>query len=236
MRRANARSAVVWEDLDPLLTDGQRLEVLDIGGGTGVSAVRIAELGHRVSVIDPSPDALAALARRAREADVEVTAHQGDLALLGDAVAAGDIAPVDLVLCHGVLEVVSDTAAALTGIRDALRPSGALSLLVGQRSAAVLARAMAGHFGQARDLLDDTSALGRSGRRFTVDEVTSAVRSAGLEVHSVHGVRVFTDLVPGSLLDLEPGAASALVDLELAVAARSDYLPMATQLHLIATR
>jgi len=50
----------------------------------------------------------------------------------------------------------------------------------------------------------------------------------------VHGVRVFADLVPGSLLDLEPGATAALVELERAVSERSEYFPLATQLHLLA--
>ncbi len=51
----------------------------------------------------------------------------------------------------------------------------------------------------------------------------------------MHGVRVFADLVPGSLLDLEPGASSALVALEHAVSERPEYLPLATQLHVLAT-
>ncbi len=62
------------------------------------------------------------------------------------------------------------------------------------------------------------------------------VRDAGLTVDAVHGIRVFTDLVPGSLLDLEPGATAALVELEQAVATRPEYLPLATQLHLLAHR
>jgi hypothetical protein len=47
-------------------------------------------------------------------------------------------------------------------------------------------------------------------------------------------VRVFADLVPGSLLDLEPGATAALVELERAVAERIEYLSLATQVHVIA--
>lgn len=232
-RRASARTVVVWDALRSVLSTDGPLDVLDIGGGTGGSAVRVAELGHRVSVVDPSPDALAALARRAREAGVEVSARQGDLADLLDVVAPDS---VDVVLCHGVLEVVSDTAAALAGIRTALRSGGVLSLLLAQRTAAVLTRAMAGHFGQAKALLDDTSPLGRSGRRFTRDEAETALADAGFAIAAIHGVRVFADLVPGSLLDLEPGAAAALVELEQAVAQRADYLPLATQLHFTATR
>jgi hypothetical protein len=45
---------------------------------------------------------------------------------------------------------------------------------------------------------------------------------------------VFSDLVPSSLVDLEPGAAEALADLEQAVAERPEYLPLATQVHALA--
>jgi len=204
------------------------LEVVDIGGGTGGFAVKVAELGHRVTVVDPSPDALAALARRAREVGVEVAGVQGDMAGL-----AALVDKADVVLCHGVLEVVDDPAAALATIREVLRPGGSLSLLVAQRHAAVIARAMAGHFGQALALLDG-QASSRSGHRFTLDEVGGLLAGAGFEPGPVHGIRVFADLVPGSLLELEPGATAALVELERAVAERPEYLPLATQLHVLA--
>ena len=229
-RRGAARTAVVWESLQPLL-DGDGLDVLDIGGGTGGFAVRVAELGHRVTVVDPSPDALAALSRRAGERGVQVLGQQGDLSSLLDVAGA---AAADVVLCHGVLEVVDDPAGAVATLREVLRPGGTLSLLVAQRHAAVVARAMAGHFAQALALLDDPSAAGRAGRRFTRDELLALLGAAGFDVVATHGVRVFADLVPGSLLDLEPGATGALVDLERAVAERPEFLPLATQLHLLA--
>ena len=50
----------------------------------------------------------------------------------------------------------------------------------------------------------------------------------------MHAVRVFVDLVPSSLVDLEPGAAEALVELERAVPTRPEYLALATQLHALA--
>ncbi len=228
-RRGATRTAVVWDVLRPLLDRGG-LDVLDIGGGTGGSAVTAAELGNRVTVVDPSPDALAALARRAREQQVEVSGQQGDLSSLLEVTGADH---ADVVLCHGVLEVVADPAAALATIREVLRPGGSLSLLVAQRHAAVIARAMAGHFPQALALLDG-GASGRSGQRFTIDEVGDLLAGAGLQAVSTHGIRVFADLVPGSLLDLEPGATTALVELERAVAERPEYLPLATQLHVLA--
>ena len=222
---------MVWDALRPVL-DSAPVDVVDIGGGTGGFAVRVAELGHRVSVVDPSPDALAALDRRARELGVSVAGQQGDLSTLLDVTGP---AGADVVLCHGVLEVVDDPAAALATLREVLRPGGTLSLLVAQRHAAVVARAMAGHFAQALAMLDDPAAgAGRGGHRFTHPEAVRLLTDAGFAVTAVHGVRVFADLVPGSLLDVEPGATAALVELERAVSERAEYLPLATQLHLLA--
>lgn len=242
-RRQSVRTGVVWAAVCEVLEAAPdagadrapRARIVDIGGGTGGFAVPLAELGHHVRVIDPSPDALAALDRRARESGVadRVTGQQGDLGDLPDLVEADS---VDLVLCHGVLEVVDDPAAALAAIAGVLRPGGHLSLLVAQRHAAVVARAMAGHFQAARDLLDAGAPgqHGRAGHRFTREELEPLLDGAGLETTSVHAVRVFADLVPGSLLDLEPGATAALVALEQAVSTRSEYFPLATQLHLLA--
>lgn len=237
-RRSAARTAVVWAALQEALaaaaSSGATATVIDIGGGTGGFAVRVAELGHRVTVIDPSPDALAALGRRADESGVAglVSAEQGDLGNLLDLVPAER---ADVVLCHGVLEIVEDPETALVTTAKALRAGGTLSLLVSQRHAAVVARAMAGHFQHAKALLDDPTA-GATTHRFTVDEITAVLERAGFDVTAVHAVRVFADLVPSSLVDLEPGAATALIELEQAVADRPEYLPLATQLHVIATR
>ncbi len=241
-RRSSARTAVVWDALRPLLGQGEPLEVLDIGGGTGGFAVGVAELGHHVVVVDPSPDALATLARRSAEAGVadRVRGVQGDLATLADLAPADG---ADVVLCHGVLEVVDDPHTALASIHDVLRPGGTLSLLLSQRHAAVLARAMAGHFRQAHELLDadGTSGTGTTTettgpRRFTAEEIRSLLAEVGFGEPTLHAVRVFGDLVPSSLVDLEPGAAAALASLEEAVATRPEYLALATQVHALARR
>ena len=236
-RRSAARTAVVWEGLRSLLqdrsADGAELEVLDIGGGTGGFAVRVAELGHHVTVVDPSPDALAILDRRSRESAVadRVTGLQGDLATVSKQVGG---ASIDVVLCHGVLEVVDDPTAAMGAITEVLRPDGALSLLVSQRHAAVVARAMAGQFDQAQDLL--RGGLGATPHRFTAEETRALLDDAGFADVTLHAVRVFSDLVPSALVDLEPGAADGLLALEHEVAARPEYLPLAVQIHAIARR
>jgi S-adenosylmethionine-dependent methyltransferase len=232
-RRSGARTAVVWKALQDVLATLPDAVVLDVGGGTGGFAVGVADLGHQVTVVDPSPDALAILHRRAEESGVagRVTGHQGDLAGLPDLVPDGT---VDLVLCHGVLELV-EPAAALNTIARVLRPGGTLSLLVHQRHAAVLTRVMAGHFGQAMAILEANEA-GGTGRRFTAAEISALLQGAGFTPTTMHAVRVFVDLVPSSMVDLEPGAAEALVELEHAVAERPEYLTLATQIHSLSVR
>jgi S-adenosylmethionine-dependent methyltransferase len=143
------------------------------------------------------------------------------------------VSDADLVLCHEVLEVLDDPPAALATIVSILRPGGTLSLVVPGLHGAVVARAMAGHFQQARSLLDDPHTQG-SGRRFTPDEITTMLANAGLVPDAIHAARVFTDLVPGALLDSEPGAAQALLELEQAVFDRAEYLALATHLHVLA--
>src|ERR671915_1021479 len=100
--------------LDDLVTGGWRpLDIVDVGGGTGGTAIPLAGRGHRVTVIDPSPDALAALERRAVEAGVtdRIRARQGDAAGLADLVPAHQ---ADVVVCHRVLEVVDAPGEALS--------------------------------------------------------------------------------------------------------------------------
>ena len=77
------------------------LDIVDVGGGTGGLAVPFAALGHNVTVVDPSPDALAAAQRRAAEAGARLASVQGEAASLDSLVG-----PADLVICHNVLEYV----------------------------------------------------------------------------------------------------------------------------------
>ncbi|MEV7792497.1 methyltransferase [Streptomyces sp. NPDC087512] len=240
--RAALRTAVVWEVLQEALdrrvkaTGRQALDVLDTGGGSGNFAVPLARLGHRVTVVDPSPNALFALERRAAEAEVadRVRGVQGDVHGLFDVAEPGGY---DVVLCHGVLEYVDDPAEGVRNAVAALRADGVLSLLAAGLGGAVLARALAGHFTEARQALGDPDGRWGTGdpmpRRFTAQQLTGLVEDAGLRVGAVHGVRVFADLVPGALVDTEPGALDALLALEAAAAELAAFHSVATQLHVL---
>ncbi|OIV36413.1 methyltransferase type 12 [Mangrovactinospora gilvigrisea] len=245
LQRGFLRTAIVHELLRDAVarlakeSGHERLDVVDAGGGTGGFAVPLAKLGHRVTVVDPNPDALAALQRRAAEAGVteRVTAVQGDSqelpALAGEASA-------DVLLCHGVLEYVDDPAAALAAAASVLRPSGVLSLLAAGRGGAVLARALTGRFAEARNALTDARGNWGEGdpvpHRFTAEELEALAGGAGLAVQSVHGVRIFCDVVPNGADEAEPAARAALHALEAAAAREPAWLAVAAQLHVFAAR
>ena len=237
------RTEVMWQSvLDAVAaasTASTGLDVLDLGGGTGGDAVRLAHRGHRVTVVDPSPDALASLDRRAAESDLDppgsVTGVLGDTSDLAEHVAP---ASFDLVVCHGVLEHVDDPGQALEATAAALRPGGHVSVVVAGRLAAVLARALAGDFDEAQSLFVSdarTWDLRASGpRRFVVDEITTLLTSHGFAPVQTNALRVFTDLVPSSLVDVEPGARDRLFALERLVRTAPDLTALSAGLQCIA--
>ena len=216
---------------------GRRPRALDVGGGSGVWAVPLAAAGCDVTVVDPSADALAILRRRADDAGVaeRVDARQADTDALGQHAPEGG---ADLVLAHGLLEVVDDAAASLGSMVGVTAPGGVVSLLVANRYAAVLARALAGRVGESLELFrapDGTSQdpADPLHRRFDSDSLRRLLIGAGLSVELVQGQDVLTELVPGPVLDNDPDAVAALDELERVASQQAPMRDIATRLHAL---
>jgi SAM-dependent methyltransferase len=226
-----ARQRVVWqallEAMPSIRPPAGPLRALDCGGGTGSVAVPLAGTGAQVTVVDTSADALATLQRRADDAGVAEAVHpvQGDVEAIADLVGAGSY---DLVLAHGVLQVVDAVEPVFRGMVGALRPGGLISVLVANPPATVLARALAGDLDTA---LHDALLLDRP----AAVDVDRLCALAGLTIESRHGVGVFSELIPGAALDA-PGAAEALAELEAAVAGRAPFADIAARIHTLARR
>jgi 2-polyprenyl-3-methyl-5-hydroxy-6-metoxy-1,4-benzoquinol methylase len=261
-KRDGSRSSLVWDVLTEVIaaraaqSGRTALDIVDVGAGTGGFAVSLAGLGHRVTVVDPSPDALAAARWRATEACVTLTEVQGEATDLPALVGAPgtDGGGADLVICHSVLEYVDSPPAALAAVARVLRPGGTVSVLAANTVAAVLQRALAGKYAEARAMLPGPalstpaspgpvpSGTGRAapagatpaGRRFTLPELTALIEGAGLRAGEAHGIRIFSSLLPGAGADL--ATAEALRELEEAAATCPPLRDIATRLHVLAYR
>jgi S-adenosylmethionine-dependent methyltransferase len=207
--------------------DDRPRDVVDLGGGTGGIATTLAALGHQVTVIDPSPDALASLVRRT--ADNGLSGHirgvQGDASDLRDIVG---LAGADVMICHRVLGVLDSPADALEAMAAVLRPGGVLSLLVSQRHSLVLTQALGGHIALARRTFADTT-------RFDYDQVIDLVKASGFTVLASHGIGAIADHVPESVIDAEPGAYAELVSLEAEVSSDPAFRALAPLVHVFAS-
>ncbi|MCW2932375.1 MAG: putative metallothionein SmtA [Actinomycetia bacterium] len=241
-RPGGGRSALVWDVLQRVAAARAEqaaraaLDIVDVGGGTGGFAVPFAALGHHVTVVDPSPDALAGAQRRAAEQQVPLAAVQGDADGL-DHLAGENSA--DLVICHSVLEYVEDPAAAMAAIARVLRPGGTVSVLAANAVAAVLHRALSGRYDQAREILagitgGQDGALVDGRRRFTLAGLTALIEGAGLRAGQAHGIRVFAGLLAAA--DTDPGAGEALRGLEDEAAVYPALRAIAPRLHMLGER
>ncbi len=235
------RSDAVHRVLEDELTEarhrrgGDPPQVLDVGGGSGVWAVPLAATGCVVTVVDPSPNALAMLQRRAAEAGVSewINPAQGDTDALRNLSPEGG---ADLVLGHGLLEYVDDVAASLRTMIAVTAPSGAVSVLVANRYAAVLGRALAGNLPEALNLYRNVDGRVADSaeplqRRFDTQSLTAALTEGGLDVELIQGQGVLSDLVPGSTVETNPKALEALLELERASSAQPPLRDIATRLH-----
>lgn len=101
---------------------GDRLRVLDVGGGDGMDALPLAGAGHEVTIVDPSEAWLAEARRRADEAGVEIATIVGGL----DDLPVGEW---DLVMCHFVLRYRSAEAGDVAALARRVRAGGRLSIM-----------------------------------------------------------------------------------------------------------
>jgi S-adenosylmethionine-dependent methyltransferase len=173
---------------------------LDVGGGTGALAVRLAQLGFEVTLLDSSWAMLDFAQRAAQQAKVSerITLKHGDAGQLSGLFPARSF---DVILCHNVLEFVDDPATVLCGLAGVLRgPSAILSVVVRSRAGEVFKAALqAGDLSAAENALTaefgQESLHGGKVRLFTAEDLLSMLPES-LKIDNQRGVRVLADYLP----------------------------------------
>jgi len=215
------------------------LVALDLGCGTGAIAVRLAELGLHVTLLDSSQPMLDFAKRAALEAGIteRITLKHGDAAQLQDYFHAGSF---DLILCHNILEYVDDPSAVLCGAARTLRdPSSIISVLVRNQAGEVLKAAIkdgdlaaAGHNLTAEWGYE--SLYGKRVRLFAAGGLHAMLAAASLTVTAERGVRVISDYLPPSVSRNDDYAR--ILDLERTLGRRPEFVAVARYTHCLARR
>ncbi len=213
------------------------LRALDLGGGTGATAIRLAQLGIHVTLLDSSPAMLDIAKRAAREAGVtdKVLLQHGDATQLANLFRTRSF---DVILCHNFLEYCNDPGAVLCAAARALRDSSAiLSVLVRNRAGEVLKAAIqAGDLAAAQNGLTaewgQEALYGGRVRLFTPDSLRSMLSEASLATIAVRGVRVLADYLPPRVS--RSADYERIFELERKLACRPEYAAVARYTHCLA--
>jgi S-adenosylmethionine-dependent methyltransferase len=198
------RSDLAFANLEDFLPQSQAeksLCALDVGCGTGATAIRLARLGMHVTLLDSSPAMLDIAKRAAQEAGVadKVVLQHGDATQLANLFRTRSF---DVILCHNILEYCDDPGAVLRGAARALRDSSAiLSVLVRNQAGEVFKAAIqAGDLAAAKNGLTSEwgqeSLYGGRVRLFTSNSLQAMLTEASLAVIAERGVRVLADYLP----------------------------------------
>jgi S-adenosylmethionine-dependent methyltransferase len=207
------------------------LDVLDAGGGTGEQALDLARDGHVATLLDISAPMIDHARSHGVGLGVEFRCASVDqIPVLFEA------ASFDLVLCHSLLEFVTDPSQLLSDLMSVLRVGGLLSVVVGNRCHFALRAALVKRdFRQAQRALDEelpsTDLFGLPRKTYTPQNARRLLRACGAQLRGEYGVRLFVDLLNGEA-DLTPD----LVALELAAGARMPYRHMARFIQFIGAK
>ncbi|MFE7514239.1 class I SAM-dependent methyltransferase [Streptomyces sp. NPDC057540] len=237
--RYTLAEANLLRDLDEEAGGGP-LRILDLAGGDGGDAMRLAARGHHVTVVDVAPAMLAAAEARAAERELSdrVTCVRADVRALPADIATGGF---DVVLCHNLLQYVDDVPGTLATALAPLREGGLFSVMAINRHSAALNVAVRS--------LDPAAALAALDRDLlrnemfdseltlhTAEEIIPLLVDLGCRHVRHYGIRSFCDYLTDDARKYDPEYYADLERLELATTARSPYMHTARLFQLTARK
>ncbi|WP_033951571.1 bifunctional 2-polyprenyl-6-hydroxyphenol methylase/3-demethylubiquinol 3-O-methyltransferase UbiG [Streptomyces sp. CNQ431] len=217
---------------------GEPLRILDLAGGDGGDAIRLAARGHHVTIADYAPPMLAAAAERAAADGLTelITCVEADATDLPLDLTEGQF---DVVLCHNLLQYVDDVPDTLTAALAPLKPGGLFSVMAINRHSAPLniavremdpAAALAAlDTDQARTQMFNSALT-----LHTAEELIPTLQNLGCRGIAHYGIRSFCDYITDDARKHEPAFYADLERLELATTARPPYMHTARLFQLTA--
>ncbi len=231
------RLDLAFANLQEFLPAARSLRVLDVGCGTGALALRLAQLDHHVTLLDPSLPMLDFAERAAREAGVteRIELKHGEATQLATLFHAESF---DVILCHNVLEFVEEPGIVLRSAARALRdPSSIISILVRKQAGEVLKAAiLGGDLAAAEHNLTaewgDEALYGGRVRLFAAESLQAMLLESSLAVVAERGVRVMSDYLPARISRSDE--YERIFELERKLGRRPEFAAVARYTHCLA--
>jgi S-adenosylmethionine-dependent methyltransferase len=219
--------------------DRRSLRALDLGGGTGAIAVRLAKLGLHVTLLDSSTEMLKIAERSVKDAGVseQIVLKHADVVQLTNLFPAESF---DLIVCHNILEYVDDPCAVLRGAARMLRDSSSMiSVLVRNQAGEILKAAIKdGDLAATeRNLTAEwahESLYGGRVRLFAAESIQAMLLESSLAVTAELGVRVLSDYLPPNVS--RDHEYERIFELERKLGKRPELAAVARYTHFLARR
>jgi S-adenosylmethionine-dependent methyltransferase len=215
------------------------LRALDLGPGTGALAVRLAQLGFHVTLLDassPMLDIAQQTALKARVAEL-ITLKRGEAGQLANLFKPESF---DLILCHNILEFVDNPSTVLGAAGRVLRDTSSIvSVLVRNRHGEVTKAALLnGDLAAAERNLTaewgDESLYGGKVRLFTADNLRAMLIAMSYAVIAERGVRVVSDFLPPKVSRTDE--YERIFELERKLGMQPEFAAIARYTHFLARR
>lgn len=236
--KGKVRLALLQRDLDEVL--GEQLNrlgpapsrVLDAGGGEGQFARILARQGHRVTLCDHSQVMLDNARSAAREEGLERAFDYLHCPIQQLPVPDQ---PYDLVLCHAVLEWVTDWQGLVLTLLGMLRPDGYLSLMFYNQHSTVFRSLVRGYFDRiTQDKLQGSGQGLTPINPLLPERVLEFLEDQGMKVHCKSGIRVFHDYMHKEIRDRR--SEQDIIALEKRFSREEPYRSLGRYYHVIVQR
>ena len=224
--KGKLRHAILTYRLAEKLANSPKLNILDLGGGTGVVTKECLAWGHSVDIVDPSSDVLD-IARKELADTEHVRFHQSKLQ---------DYQidkQYDVVMCHAVLEWLSEPLDQLEMILRHLKPDGLLSLSVFNKDATLFGNMAYGNFEYVQKGMKVKNQVRLNPQNpISPKHLLEALDERGVTVAEMTGIRCFLDYVKRPLDDDD---FETLLALEKQYCQQAPYLWLGKYFHVFAS-
>lgn len=230
--KGEIRAAVLWRDLSSALAPfgDKKLRILDAGGGFGFFSQKLARLGHEVVLCDISQEMLIQA-----QAHIDASTEPLNIELIHAPIQALSVEQngvFDLILCHAVVEWLTDAQRTMEGLLTMLKPNGLFSLMFYNKEAMRFHALISGNFDYvAADLKVKKKVRLTPTHPLYIQEVKQWFTDWEMTLISQSGVRVIHDYLKKSqAADFD---YQQLLQMELEYSQREPYISLGRYVHFL---